>query len=77
MPGTSITACSSGRVTDSIIVCAGKRAAVADDDDARELEARIDAARQSSTGDESGAGDQRDRQDDGAPVALDESRERS
>ena len=47
-------ACSSGRATVSIIDRAGRAAGVGDDDDARKLERRIDAARQREAGDRAG-----------------------
>ena len=71
-PGTSISACSIGRVTVSIIVCAGGRAAVADDDDARKHERRIDVAGQREAGQHASHREHnRDRQDCAA-VAIDE-----
>ena len=64
MPGTSISACSIGRVTVSIIVRAGGRPAVADDNDARKHERRIDVAGQREAGhDTSHREHNRDRQD--------------
>ena len=59
MPGVDIAACSSGRVTLSVIAARRQRPAVRDDDDARELERRVDAARQLPRGDEP-RGDEQD-----------------
>ena len=66
MPGTSISACSIGRVTVSVIDCRRRRAGVRDDDDARELQRRIDAARQREARNRAGDDEERRQQQDGA-----------
>ena len=59
-----MTTCSIGRVTMSDIDCGGSVPGVRDDDDARELQRRIDAARQGTSredpADDEGGGQQRD-----------------
>ena len=70
MPGTSSSACSIGRVTVSIIVRAGQRAAVADDHDAREDQRRIDVARKLKCGQQPRRREDDGHGDDCAAVAI-------